>query len=134
MRRSTINFWIDVVSLAALFGLVCTGMMTRFILPAGSGGRLGGCPGKTLWGLTRHGWGDVHTGLAAGLVALVGVHVALHWRWVCSVSRQLMHVGHRPRPVSAASVHVYGAVFVSAVIGAVWALMWLAAVSVVEPH
>lgn len=81
MRKNTINFWLDLASMVLLVALAITGLLMAFILPPGSGG-------STLWGLGRHGWGDVHFWLAAALLILVVFHLALHWSWiVCTVRR-----------------------------------------------
>lgn len=84
MRRATLNFLIDLVSLLAMFALIGTGLIMRFVLPPGSRG--GG--GLALWSMGRHDWGDVHFWIACGIGALLLVHVALHWSWVCSIVRR----------------------------------------------
>ena len=70
MRRSTVNYIVDWVSFLVMVGLIATGLLMRFILPPGSGGR-GGGHGLALWNLTRHGWGDVHFWLAAAALTLL---------------------------------------------------------------
>jgi mono/diheme cytochrome c family protein len=35
-----------------------------------------------LWGLLRHQWGAVHAWISVTLLAVLAVHVALHWRWL----------------------------------------------------
>ncbi len=76
MNQSKINFVIDTVGLVLLAMLAATGFLIHFVLPAGSGRSL------HVWGLTRHDWGDVHFWLAAGLLTAMGLHLAMHWRWV----------------------------------------------------
>ena len=87
MKRVTLNFLIDLVSLLVMLGLAATGLIVRYVLPAGSGGGGRGA-GRTLWGLGRHDWGDVHWWLALAGVGLLVVHVALHWTWVCALVRR----------------------------------------------
>lgn len=36
----------------------------------------------TIWGWTRHDWGDLHTWFAYAVLALVMIHLLLHWRWL----------------------------------------------------
>lgn len=93
MNRSRLNLFLDVVSFLVFLALIETGLMMKFVLPPGSGGR-GGGRAMSVWGWSRHDWGDVHFWLSVSLVALMLVHVALHWRWVCSVTCQLL--GRRP--------------------------------------
>ena len=73
MRRNTINFLVDAASALVVIGLVATGLLTRFVLPPGSGSW------RLLWGMGRHDWGDVHFWLA-----VVG-GVCCCWRtWRCT--------------------------------------------------
>jgi len=59
-----------------------TGLLLAFRLPPGSqGGR-----GLSAWGLSRHEWGDLHTWLSYGFLALILTHLALHWRWFWQVA------------------------------------------------
>ncbi|MBX3745982.1 MAG: DUF4405 domain-containing protein [Verrucomicrobiae bacterium] len=87
MKRSSLNFWVDGVAAVLMVGMIATGLVIRFVLPAGSGSRL------ELWGLNRHGWGDWHFWLAVGLGGVVLVHVALHWAWVWAVGGRLARGG-----------------------------------------
>ncbi len=81
MKRSTVNFLLDAMLAAALLGMIGTGILLRYTLPAGSG-RM-----TAVWGLTRHEWGDVHFWLALAAVGMVVVHLSLHWGWVVSMVR-----------------------------------------------
>jgi len=59
-----------------------TGLLLAFRLPPGSrGGR-----GLSAWGLDRHEWGDIHLWIGYALLALIVVHLALHWRWFWAVA------------------------------------------------
>jgi len=78
MKRTWLNFVIDGVTAVCAIGIVWTGLLLYFVLPPGSGRH-----GQTLVGMDRHEWGDWHLYLALTGLALVLVHVALHWRWMC---------------------------------------------------
>ncbi len=80
MTRNTLNVLIDAITALLALSMVLTGVMLRWVLPPGSGQQ------RTLWGLDRHAWGDIHWWLAVVLVGVVIVHVALHWRWVCTMA------------------------------------------------
>ena len=80
MKRSVLNFAIDLVTFVVFLGLLDTGLLLRYVLPPGSGHN-----GIGVLGLTRHEWGAVHFWLSVFTVALIGVHIALHWRWICSI-------------------------------------------------
>ncbi len=82
MRKNTVHFVLDALSLVGMLAVAGTGLLMRFTLPPGSSG-------KTVWGLGRHDWGGIHFWIAVGLVAMVTLHVALHWTWVCASLRRL---------------------------------------------
>jgi hypothetical protein len=89
MKRSTLNFIIDLISFLTLLGMVCTGLIMKYVLPPGSGGcgRLlhdgrGREHIKDLWSMTRHEWGYIHFDLAVLFVLLIAVHIILHWAWI----------------------------------------------------
>ena len=102
MKRSTVNFIVDLVSFVDLLGMVFTGLIMKYILPPGTGGcgRLEhGGQGrehiKELWSLTRHEWGSIHYCLALLFIALMVVHVILHWTWIKSYVKSLLSHSQR---------------------------------------
>lgn len=116
MRRSTLNFVIDAVSLLVMLAMISTGLLIRYVLPPGSRG--GG--GLSLWGWTRHDWGDLHFWLALALGGLLLLHVALHWTWVCALIR-----GHAPL-MSNWKRNLYGGAFVALTAALVGGFIWIA--------
>ena len=89
MKRTTVNFAVDLAVFINLLGLITTGFIIKYILPPGSGGRgreITGGRGREeireLWSMTRHEWGDVHFYLAAAFIILMLVHLILHWTWI----------------------------------------------------
>ena len=126
MRRSALNFLVDVISLVVMFGLIATGLIVKYILPSGSAGRGGGAA-QSVWGLGRHGWGDVHFWLAAGIIALLIVHVALHWTWTCALVRRSIAPNKPPPPQLAPwRRHLYGVGFLTSIAFLFAAFTWLA--------
>jgi hypothetical protein len=81
MRRNTLNLTVDAVALGAFVLLAASGALIRFVLPPGSG------HSSTLWGWNRHDWGQAHFWIAVGLLATLGLHLFLHWRWIVHVVR-----------------------------------------------
>jgi len=81
MNRPSLNFLIDAVAFAAFAFLTTTGILTRYVLPPGSGRY------ATLWGFDRHGWGDIHFWVAVALLGVLALHLVLHWRWVVCMVR-----------------------------------------------
>jgi hypothetical protein len=93
MKRATLNFIFDIASFIALLLLALTGSILKFVLPPGSGG-LGWRGGrfsssdlptdqvKYFFGLQRHEWINVHFYVVLIFLALIIVHIILHWRWI----------------------------------------------------
>ena len=78
MKRSSLNFIVDLVALLNLLGLASPGFIMKYILPPGTGGRgrllhggIGGEHIKQLWSMTRHEWGSIHFYLALSFVILM---------------------------------------------------------------
>lgn len=78
MRKPAINFTIDTAAFLAFVFLVSTGTLIHWVLPAGSGS-------ISIWGLTRHEWGEIHFWVAIGFVTLIATHFILHWSWIKSM-------------------------------------------------
>jgi mono/diheme cytochrome c family protein len=74
---------IDTVAAALLTAMVGTGYILWFALPPGTNRT------HILWGLLRHQWGTLHFWISVTLLAVLAIHVALHWRWlVTSLSKR----------------------------------------------
>ena len=60
----------------------------------GGGGRgWGGGIGTgqlTFWELSKHTWIDIHDWVAIALVALVVIHVILHWKWIVRMAKSFL--------------------------------------------
>ena len=126
MRRNTLNYLIDLASLVVVLSMVGTGLVMRFVLPPGTGGRYGG-GGLRLWGLGRHDWGGVHFWLAVALGCLLIVHVALHWEWVWGTTRRLVQGGREPVPTPSSRVqNLCGVGLLVAAACLFAALLWIA--------
>src|SRR5690554_1301874 len=82
MNRSVLNLAIDAIAAVVMLAMIATGVLLRFTLPPGSG------HDRTLWQLTRHQWGDLHFWLALAVVAIILVHLWLHWTWVVATARR----------------------------------------------
>jgi hypothetical protein len=78
MKRDTLNFVVDLVALLVGLAIVATGLLMWFVLPAGS-------RNATVWGLSRHDYGDWHAYLSFSFIGLMVLHLFLHWGWVCNL-------------------------------------------------
>ena len=79
MKRTNLNLVVDVAAFGGFVFLATTGVLMRYILPAGSGRY------STIWGLDRHEWGGIHFWISVIFFSLLVIHLILHWRWVASV-------------------------------------------------
>jgi len=123
MTRNTLNFIVDLVALVVMLGLAATGFLLYWIMPPGSRG--GG--GLTLWGWDRHAFGDLHFWLAVALLALMVLHVALHWSWVCLTIRTWFTPAGTPiQRQRALRRNVLGVVFLAVVVAALVGFLWVA--------
>ena len=78
------NLLVDTVAAARLTAMVGTGYILWFALPPGTNRT------HSLWGLLRHQFGAVHFWISVTLLAVLAIHVALHWRWlVVGLSKRL---------------------------------------------
>jgi hypothetical protein len=75
MSRTIINIIVDVASAQLFLGMIATGYILRFILPPGSNRAF------SLWGLTHHQYGDMHFWISFSLLAVLVIHLMLHWKW-----------------------------------------------------
>jgi hypothetical protein len=112
MRKNSLNFIVDLLTLLAILLMTGTGLIMYFILPAGSGGR-----GLVLWGLGRHDWGDIHFWSAVALAVLLVLHLALHWAWVCGTIRRLVTSGRKGGQPRGKRDNAYGIAFLIVLIG-----------------
>lgn len=123
MKRLLVNIIIDTLAAMVMLGVIATGIILRFVLPPRSG-RM-----RTLWNMSRHQWGDLHFWLALVAVAIVLLHLALHWDWVVSVVRRRM-VGPNQGPPSKRLKAISGVASVLIVGSILTGFWWISAQSV----
>jgi len=85
--RTALNFWIDLATGFAFAVLLGTASLMKWILPPGTCDEAGV---KTWLGHSRHWWGDIHFWVAMLMLALIVLHIWLHWSWVVGTWGKLM--------------------------------------------
>lgn len=110
MNRALLNVIVDLVAMLLFLGMLATGYLLRFPLPPGTNKSL------TLWGLSRHQWGDVHFWISLGLLGVMLFHLALHWNWIVTV------LGKRCRLITTSQP--------SLVRSAIWSIVFLLGLSI----
>ena len=108
MKRTWWNFVVDLCSFVNLLLLAATSAIMKWVLPPGSGGGgrgygfrggrgLGAGEAKQWLGLGRHDWGYVHFVLALLFLALILVHLVLHWTWIKTCVRSILFPSRKAR-------------------------------------
>ncbi|MBN1147290.1 MAG: DUF4405 domain-containing protein [Anaerolineales bacterium] len=113
-RQARLYFSLDSLLLVAFVLANLSGLVAWLILPQGGyqGGR-NPAYNALLLGLTRHEWNDLHLWSSLAIIAILGVHVWLHWKWIVCMARRyafelqtrdiisstLLNRLHRERPV-----------------------------------
>ena len=91
MRKSVKNYVVFVfLSVLGLTEAV-SGFVLWLALPQGygwHGGRLAGSVGNTFWSLSRGTWLDIHDWVAVAIVAVIIIHLALHWSWIFYMTKK----------------------------------------------
>ncbi len=123
MNRTRLNFYVDLLGFLAMLALAATGAILYFVLPPGTG------HSHALFGLGRHDYGSIHSRLAAFLLAIVALHLILHWHWACFVTARLLGITPPHRPARL----VAGVLVVLASVAGLASAAWLSAGRVV-PH
>ncbi len=78
MKQSTIIKLVDFLSFMTLTLMLSTGVFLRFTLPPRSGS-------DTLFGLSRHEWGDVHYYFSLVFLFFMSVHLIMHVKFIKAV-------------------------------------------------
>lgn len=115
MKRTFLNLLIDLAAAFLFLGMMATGYILHFPLPPGTNKLF------TLWGFTRHQWGDIHFWLSLGFLGILSVHILVHWRWIVTVIGRRFHLAAISRPLLFRSGFVIIVVFISAFSFFAWA-------------
>lgn len=70
---------VDALAFSLFTFLVSTGGVLLLKLPPGSGQRL------SLWELSRHEWGGIHSVIASIFLLVLVVHIAMHYKWTVAI-------------------------------------------------
>lgn len=85
-KPASLRKWLPKVANLFLWLLFCvmsgTGLLIAYRLPPGSRGG----HGLSALGWTRHEWGDLHFWISFAFLALLLIHLALHWRWFWQIA------------------------------------------------
>lgn len=77
MKQSKVIKIVDFLSFLALVIMLLTGVLIEYSLPPRSGA-------SEIWGLSRHGWGDIHFYGSVLFLALMTAHLITHLKYIKS--------------------------------------------------
>lgn len=90
MNKVKLNYWLDIVIGLAFLVAALTGIAFLFL---GSGGYQGGrnpAFQTVFLGISREVWSNLHTLGSLVMIAGVGMHLILHWKWIVCVTKQML--------------------------------------------
>jgi hypothetical protein len=90
MIKSRKNLLIDGIMFLLMMALAGTGFVRKYILLSGSESKMayGFKVHMTLMGINRDGWAQIHLYLGFLLLALLLLHIILHWKQIMAVYRK----------------------------------------------
>lgn len=92
MNKANLNFVIDALMFLCMTAIAGLGFLTKYVLLPGreSTIKYGRRVDLSLLGLDRHDWGAIHLYLGFLLLALLVLHIVLHWNMIPSLFARLV--------------------------------------------
>ena len=92
MKKSKLNLVIDTLMLLCVSASVGIGLLIKFVLvPGYQRWRIyGRNVNLFLWGFDRHQWGTIHLMIGLTFLALLVLHIVLHWDMILGIYRRLI--------------------------------------------
>ncbi len=92
MKKSKLNLVIDILLLLLMAANAGIGFIMKFRLISGQEKweKYGANPDTSLLGFDRHEWGNVHLILGFILIALLVLHIWLHWNMIICIYKKLI--------------------------------------------
>ncbi|MGI9227803.1 MAG: DUF4405 domain-containing protein [Gammaproteobacteria bacterium] len=76
MKKSKLITLIDIAAFISFIFVVSTGVLMRYVLPPRSGQSI------EILGMSRHEWGDIHFYITFIFLAILSIHLVLHWKFI----------------------------------------------------
>jgi len=92
MEKSKLNLIIDGLLLLCIAAIVGIGLLIKYVLVAGylRWEIYGRNIEMFLWGLDRHQWGTIHFIIGLVFLALLVLHIVLHWSMIIGIYSKLI--------------------------------------------
>ena len=92
MKKSKLNLIIDALLLVCMAAIAGIGLLMKNVLVPGY--KRWDIYGRNVelyfWGLDRHQWGTIHFVIALVFIALLVLHIVLHWQMILEIYRRLI--------------------------------------------
>jgi hypothetical protein len=92
MKKATMDYWVDLAVGGAFVFSAVSGLV--FLLP--------GDAATGILGISYQVWNNLHTWSSLALIAGVGAHLALHWKWIVSMTKRMLSLTDRREVAKAA--------------------------------
>ena len=89
--KNRFNFWLDLSALLGFIITALTGVILWLVIPHGRGSDY-----LTFVSISRAAWIDIHQWVGLGTLASLGIHIAIHWKWIKSVAQRYFSRLARP--------------------------------------
>ena len=100
MKKVKTNLWTNIIIFINFIGVISTGILLhRFPSELKE---------RTIMGVNRYDWGDLHWVLALSLIFFTVVHLVLHWDWVKGSLKKYLGVGKRSLTIAVIVITVSG--------------------------
>jgi len=92
MKKSKLNLVIDALLLLCIAAIGGIGLLIKYVLVPGyqRWDIYGRNVSLFFWGLDRHQWGTIHFIIGLVFLALLVLHIVLHWQMVLGIYRKLI--------------------------------------------
>lgn len=95
--KAKLNYFVDLIIAVGFLVAAFSGLVLLFAGPGGyQGGRNPGALREVLF-LSRWTWRALHDWGGIAVIAGVGLHLALHWKWIVCMTRNFVQRRNRPR-------------------------------------
>ena len=93
MSKTRVLYWVAVAGAIALVVELVSGLVLWFAVSGGQGPLLNlRHSGRSFAGIERGVWIDVHDWAGLVLVAVMVLHLALHWRWIVRQTKAILSI------------------------------------------
>jgi len=91
MRKWVQNYTLFIIMFLLALCQAVSGFTLWLALPSGEGyqgGRGAGLDASTFLSWPRHNWIDLHDWTAVALLAMLIIHLILHWKWIVYMTKK----------------------------------------------